>query len=298
MYDVIIVGGGPAGLSAALILGRCLRSVLVCDNGKPRNAFSRALHGYLTRDGIPPFEFIASARKEIQKYETVKFFDAEVSGAKRKEGCFEVTLSSGIIYHSKKLLLATGVVDAIPKIQGIEEHYGKSVHTCPYCDAWEVRGKQLAVFGKGERGFKLSLSLKTWSEDVTLLTDGPSGFLPEQREKLENNGIKLREEKIRQLKGEDGQLKYIEFQSGEVLPREALFFNTESYLRSGLLEELGCPYEHEEGVFSGKYEMTEVPGLYVAGNICRDIQLVIVAAAEGAQAAFGINTALTQENQS
>lgn len=293
LYDSIIVGGGPAGLSAALILGRCLRNVLVFDSETPRNAYAKNLHAFLTRDNIPPQEFKEIALKDLERYETVKFIKKEITSAKKHTDYFLVTDLDGNIYHSKTLLIATGVMDDIPQIEGFMDLYGKSVFTCPYCDAWEVRGKQIGVYGKDGRGFGLSLPMKNWSNDIVLFTDGTE-LNEEQLQKLAEKKIRVRTEKISRILGKDGKLQEIELENGEVEKRDALFFNTPSFIRSKLLEQLGCPFTNEDGVETGKYERTEVPGLFVAGNILREVQLVIVAAAEGAEAAFGINKTLNQ----
>ncbi|MES2526328.1 MAG: NAD(P)/FAD-dependent oxidoreductase [Bdellovibrionota bacterium] len=296
MFDAIIVGGGPAGLSAALILGRCMRKVLVFDNGRPRNAWSHGMHGFLSRDGIDPSEFLETCHRDLKKYQTVKCVNQEVSHAKKVDGGFEITTCEGAIFHSKKLLLATGVVDEIPKFEGIASLYGKSVFNCPYCDAWEQRNKKILIYGKNHRGRNLALTLKTWSHDVILITDGECGLTDEDKETLKRHEVRLIEERIKKLHGDNGQLTHVEFVNGEKLERDAMFFNTESWIRSRLLVQLECPYTEADGVETGKYEKTQVPGLYVAGNILREVQLVIVAASQGAEAAFGINTALTRES--
>jgi thioredoxin reductase len=254
------------------------------------------MHGYLSRDGMSPSDFLSTCHDELAKYQTVRRLNTEVIHAKKTEGGFEITTTDGSVYQSKKLLLATGVVDNIPKFDGIGALYGKSVFNCPYCDAWEQRGKKILVYGKEKRGKNLSLSLRNWSDDILLVTDGECGLSDPDKKQLEANGIQLHEGKVARLIGKDGQLTHIEFENGERIERDAMFFNTESWIRSRLLEQLGCPYTEEEGVFTGKYEKTEIPGLYVAGNILREVQLVIVAASEGAEAAFGINTALTKES--
>src|SRR4029450_12192893 len=170
-YDVVIVGAGPAGLSAALMLGRCRRSVVVFDNGKPRNAASRALHGYLTRDGIAPADFLQLARGELAPYDSVEIRNEEVTAAEcRRGGGFAVTRASGEAVRARKLLLATGVVDNLPDIPGFRELYGRSVFHCPYCDGWELCDLSLAVYGRGARGAGLSLELTAWGRALVLGT--------------------------------------------------------------------------------------------------------------------------------
>jgi thioredoxin reductase len=296
MYDVIIVGAGPAGLSAALMLGRCRRRVLVCDSGRPRNAASHALHGYLTRDGLAPREFLAIARRELAKYDTVELRDVEVLDAECIDGRFRVTIGSGGEARARKLLLATGVVDNLPPIDGFRELYGQSVFHCPYCDGWEVRDQPIAIYGRGDRGLGLSLELTTWSTDLVLCTDGPADIDGDGRARLERNGIGVREDRVARLEGRDGILERIVFANGSDLRRRALFFTTGQSQRSTLSNQLGCEFNDKGTVRTGKYETTHLSGLYVAGDASRAVQWVVVAASEGAEAAFAINTDLTKED--
>lgn len=295
MYDTIIVGGGPAGLGAALILGRCRRRVLVCDAGQPRNASSHALHGFLTRDGMDPAEFLRTAREQLDTY-SVELRAMQVSEARRDGSGFEVTLDDGTRLQCRKLLLATGIVDRVPNLAGFEDFYGRSVHHCPYCDGWEVRDQPLAVYGRGKHGLMFSMTMRRWSHDLILFTDGPARLRKSQREKLKHFGIGLCETRIARLEGSDGILERIVLVNDEVITRRALFFTLGWTQRSDLAARLGCKLTRKIGVQCNKLGETCVPGLYVAGDASRDVQLVIVAAAEGTQAAFAINTALQKED--
>jgi len=297
IYDVVIVGAGPAGLNAALILGRCRRSVLVCDNGRPRNAASRALHGYLTRDGMDPREFRSIGREELRPYETVELRDVAATDAQcEPSGQFRVTLADGAVVRSRKLLVATGVCDNVPDVPGIQELYGRSVFHCPYCDGWEVRDQPLAIYGRAHRGVGLALELTAWSRDLVLCTDGPAEIGDDDRARLARNGIAIREDRVSALEGRNGILERILFTAGAPLPRRALFFTAGQFQRSELAIRLGCEFNDKGTVRTGKYESTHLPGLYVAGDASRAVQWVIVAAAEGAEAAFAINTDLIRED--
>lgn len=295
MYDVVIVGAGPAGLSAALILGRCCRRVLVCDRGGQRNRWSHQQNGFLSRDGIDPAEFRRIARGQMAKYETVEVRDVEVAEVEWHEDRYAAALADGTRVVARKLLLATGVLDELPLIPSFEAFYGKSAHHCPYCDGWDWRDRPLAIYGRGERGKGMALELTGWSRDLVLCTDGPAELPPNDRERLARHGIGVREERIADLEGTDGLLEGIRFETGEVLPRRALFFNCGSHQASDLAHRLGCALTRKDSVETTSYEQTAIPGLYVAGDASRHVQLSVVAAAEGAMAAFAINTELLKE---
>ncbi len=292
MLDVVIVGAGPAGLSAALILGRCRRSVLLCDNNQPRNARSRAVHGYLTRDGIAPYELRHIGLEQLHPYETVTVREVEVTDAERVDDHFETTLATGERLASRALLLATGMRDDLPAVEGAEEYFGNGIHHCPYCDGWEHRDEPTAIYGRGQHGVGLALELTAWTSDIVLCTDGDDDLDSLQRNRLQQAGIGLREERIRRFTGTDSAFDCVVFTEGKPLPRRALFFGTSVRQHSHLPGRLGCEFTHDGAVKTGEHESTRVPGLYVAGDASRHAHLVIIAAAEGASAAFDINTAL------
>lgn len=294
-FDVVIVGAGPAGLSAALILGRCDRSVLVCDRGTPRNWASKSMHGFLSRDGIAPGDFSAIALAQLARYPQVSYQEAEVSQAAADSGGFTVVAGHRTV-RARKLLIATGLEDELPPVDGLPALFGTTVFQCPYCDGWEFRGRPLAAYGKRRRGLQMARALTAWSGDITLCTDGRAGFTQEERQGLARNGITVVEKPVQSLEGEGGILRHIVFRDGSRIARDALFFDTPSHGQSNLAAQLGCTFTRSGGVACGKYEATAVPGVYVAGNIVRNVQLSIVAAAEGANAAFGINRALTRED--
>ena len=295
MYEVIIVGAGPAGLSAALILGRCRRRVLVCDSSEYRNYASHALHGFLSRDGISPRELLRLGREQLQHYESVELRQARVVDAALQAGHFAVTLEDGTCLETRKLLLATGVRDELPPLAGIEAFYGRGVHHCPYCDGWELRDQPLAIYGGEQHGRKLALELRQWSAQLTLCTNGAAGLSRQERERLQRNGIAIREERIARLQGNE-HLERIVFENGTTLECRALFFKGAEHQRSDLAARLGCDFTQRGAVRTGEYEATDVPGLFVAGDASRRVQLAIIAASEGAAAAYAINTALMKED--
>lgn len=295
-WEVVVVGAGPAGLSAALILGRCCRRVLVCDRGTPRSWASHAMHAYLSRDGIAPADFRDIALAELKRYPTVRLCsDAVVSVERATQDRFAVGLESGEVVETRKLLLATGVLDELPPLPDVEEYFGISVFECPYCDGWECRGAPIAVFGEGKRGFEMARAMTAWTRDIVLCTHGMP-LSDARRSALEANGVIVENAKILRLEGVAGQLERIHFEDGRSVARSALFFDLPCHSQSRLAQTLGCQFTSSGGVRCGRYEATSVPGVFVAGNILRDVQLSIVAAAEGARAAFGINRALTRED--
>ncbi|HET8547455.1 MAG TPA: NAD(P)/FAD-dependent oxidoreductase [Bryobacteraceae bacterium] len=294
-FDVIVVGGGPAGLSAATVLARSRRRVLVCDAGDPRNVRSRGIHGFLSREGVLPLELLAIAREQIGQY-GVEFSENTVMRIAGEAGrSFHVTLLDGREYSCRRILLATGVIDKVPEIPGTEEMYGISVHHCPYCDGWEHRDEPIAVYGRTTEAAKTALAMLTWSKDMVLCTDGGVRFRGKDKARLQKHGIEVYEERIQRLSGTAGKLSEIVFRDGSTIRRSAMFFVPEPTQRSTLPVELGCRLNHRGAVETGRDQCSSVPGVYVVGDASQDAQFVAIAAAEGTKAGMSINKELQKE---
>ena len=295
IYDTVVVGGGPAGLSAGLVLGRCMRHALVCDDGRYRNARSDALHCYMGHDGIRPAELLDRARSQLKPYDTISTVGSSVTSIKKEDHRFAVAFKTGASVRARSIIVATGVVDELPAIPGIEALFGKSVHVCPYCDGWEHRNAPVAVYGRGDKGTNFAMLLRQWTDDLVLCTDG-NPLSAEQKDRLRRRGVEVREQAIESLMEKNGCLEAIRFKGGEALPRRALFFTTDQHPRSPLLEGLGCAYDEKGGLACDGDGKTNIPGVYVAGDVSRDVQLAIIAAAEGARAALAVNRYLLDQD--
>jgi thioredoxin reductase len=302
--DVLIVGGGPAGLSAALMLGRSNRKVVLVDAGQPRNAAAREFHGYLGRDCTSIHKLLRDARQEVAKYGIQIFDDVVVAAdvlplaSQRQAGsAFYIRTQNGLYFVGRKLLFATGTRDELPEFPGIRECYGLSVHHCPYCDGWEHRDKRLVAFGKeANDAVGLGLSLQTWSTTVTVLTNGKPISICDKKD-LELNRIAYCEDRILEVIHNNGLLQGVRLENQGVLAADALFFNTNQKPACSLPQFLGCDTNDEAIAQTRKRQKTNVPGLFLAGDADGDVQFVIVAAAEGATAAVAINCELQIEDR-
>jgi thioredoxin reductase len=292
-FEVIVLGGGPAGLSAGLVLGRCLRQTLICDDGRYRNRRSQALHCFIGHDGVVPADLRRRARRELGRYDTVRLVAKTVRSIRRDGSLLTVEFADHAPASADALLVATGVVDELPPLEGIEALFGRSVHVCPYCDGWEHRNAPLAVYGRGEKGANLATLLRQWTPDVVLLTNGVV-LEPNLQAKLAARGISTNIKPILRLEAVGNRLCAILFADGEKLGRQGLFFTTGQHPRSPLLEALGCIYDDKRGLICDSEGRTSVAGVYVAGDVSRDVQLAVIAAAEGARAALAINKYLIE----
>lgn len=252
-----------------------------------------APHRYLTRDGIDPAAFAELGRRELPAY-GIEFRTIGVTGAEPVGGHYRVALSDGGQETTRYLLIATGVVDDLPAITGLDACYGRSVFHCPYCDGWEWRDRRLAALGEGAHVAGLALALRTWSPDVVVCCNG-ARMDRRSRDRLRRNGVAIRTEAIAKVEHDDGLLTSVVFESGEPLPREAIFFTTGQHPQSELAIRLGCTLTQKGAVKTGTLCDTNIPRVFVAGDASRDAQFVVVAAAEGVKAAVAINRALQAE---
>ncbi|EFH88319.1 NAD(P)/FAD-dependent oxidoreductase [Ktedonobacter racemifer] len=296
IIDCAIIGGGPAGLNAALVLGRARRTVLVFDENQPRNAVTQESHGFLTRDGVKPNEFRAIAHQEISTYPSVEIQHVRVTGIRHADDSFEITTEKGDLLSAKTVLLATGLKEILPTIDGLHDYYGKSVFSCPYCDGWELKEKPLVVIAEeGQQAFHMAKIVWNWSHDLLLCTNGHQILTEAQQETLRKKGIQVVEDRITALVGKHGQLERIVFATQEEKRREGGFVTSQLLQASPFGEVLSCEMNVMGGIVTDPLGRTTVPGVYAAGDALVGVpHQLIIAAAAGSRAAAGVNTDLTE----
>jgi len=295
--DVVIVGGGPAGLSAALVLGRCRRDVIVFDDGRYRNARSRLLNGFLTRDGSDPGELRQIARAELVRYPTVRIRTESITDAHRRDERFIVITSEGEQVESTALLLATGFVDTRPHIAGVAELHGELVVPCPYCDAFEVADQPLAAFSHpDERGAKFALVVANWSRDVVFCASRRPQLGDDMRRRLAARGVHVEERELKAV-ARDADGVRLHFAEGNSMWRRMMFYHLGGKPASALAEHVGAKIDPVHGVEVTRRQQSSIPGLFVAGDATRDVLQAIVAAGEGSAAAVCINEYLCERTE-
>lgn len=286
-----IIGGGPAGCAAAMVLGRCCRRVLIIDEGKHRNIRTSGIHNYLTRDGITPAAFIETAHRELRAYDVEMVRARVVAVTALAQHGFSAEDDSGRKYISRRLLIATGVTDNIPGIPGLEGLWGELVHHCPYCDGWECRGKIVALYSSRVNGTGMAHALRQLTDRVVLLTDGIRYLSPEQRKRLAARNIEVMAGKIERVeKTQAGVL--VHMQQGDPLLCDRIFVNHGNKVNNDLLKQLGVKCRPDGSIPVNKTQACNVAGVYVAGDVVFDMQFVSLAAAEGVKAAVAIHNDL------
>ena len=293
--DVVVVGGGAAGLSAALVLSRARRNVLVLDAGHPRNAPAAHMQGYLSRDGMPPGELLAHGRDEVRSYGG-RVVTATVESVTACEvGGFRVRFSGGRQLSTRQVLVATGLRDGLPDIPGLRERWARDVLHCPYCHGHEVRGRPLGVIGATPDAVRYAQIVRQWSDDVVFFA--PPGMLTEvQRTELVARAIGIVEGGVRRIVTEDDRLRAVEMDDGRVIPRDAVFVPPRFVPNNNLLVSLGADLDENGWVRTDGTGRTTVPGLWVAGNLANPRAQVITAAGEGSAAAIAMNADLVDDD--
>jgi thioredoxin reductase len=295
-FDVIIIGGSYAGLSAALTLGRSTRKVLVIDSGKPCNRQTPHSHNFLTHDGDQPAEISAAAKAEVLKYPTVKFLDGKANSAKQVEGGFSVGLEDGQHFTSRKILLATGLKDTLPDIKGLAACWAISAIHCPYCHGYEVKNEKIALLMNGDHAFEMAKNLHLWNKDLTILTNGKSEFTAEQGEKLKSKSITVLEEEIIELEHQNGELENIVFKNGEKVAFKAIYVKPEIEQQVNFNEQLGFELTDLKTIKVNEQQQTTAKGVYAAGDCATLFRSLPIVTAAGTMAAVMINKELISED--
>jgi thioredoxin reductase len=300
MYDVVVVGGGAAGLGGALMLGRSRRSVLVIDAGEPRNAPASGVHGFLTRDGTDPAALLQIGREEVRGY-GVRLLDGRVASAESVDGGFTVTLEDGRRVGARRLLISTGLEDDLPDVPGVRERWGRDVLHCPYCHGWEVRDQPIGVLASGPVAVHQALLFRQLTTDLTLfLHTGPEPT-DEEAEQLTARGITVVEGEVASLEVNEDRLTGVRLQNGEVISRSAVVVGPRFAARAGMLAGLGLettahPSSMGEHIEADATGLTAVPGVWVAGNVTDPVAQVLPSASAGVMAGAAINADLVAED--
>ncbi|MDK1474491.1 NAD(P)/FAD-dependent oxidoreductase [Streptomyces sp. 549] len=301
MYDVIVVGGGPAGLNSALVSGRQRRRVLLLDSGSPRNAPAEQMHMFLSRDGSSPAELRRIGREQLTAYPNVEVRDTLVADAAATSAGLTLTLADGSVVQSRKLVLATGQVDVLEEVEGLSALFGRGVYHCPFCHGWETGGLSLAVLGHELPQVMQALYVADrFSDDVVVLTNGRP--VPEQAAaRLAAAGISVDERPVARVEGEAGAVRLV-LKDGDVVERQAVYHRAPTRQHSDLAERLGCTILPDGCVRVDEFQRTSVPGVFAAGDMARlealpdALTFVITGAADGARAAVWLDQELFRED--
>ena len=294
-YEVIIVGGSYAGLSAAMALGRSLRNVLIIDSGRPCNAQTPHSHNFITQDGIAPKLIAENAMKQVLAYKTVTFLSDIVTTADKEKEHFKVQTKNNKTFACKKILFTTGVKDVMPQIQGFPQCWGISVLHCPYCHGYEVRNEKTGILANGETAFDLCKLIQHWTDDLTLFTNGKPDLSVEQKAVIEKLNIKVIEKEISELEHSNGVLDRIAFTDGSKFPLKAIFSRTAFEQHCNVPFALGCALSDEGYIDVDFFQKTSVDGIFAAGDNTTRMRTVSLAVAAGTKAGASINMELINE---
>lgn len=300
-WDCVVIGGGAAGLSAALVLGRARMRTLVVDAGAQSNLAAHGIGGLLGFDGVPPAQLYARGRDDVTRYPSVEVLDGEVTSVTAHEGGFTVGLAGGRAAEVRRVLLATGMRYELPSVAGFDEFWGGSVFHCPFCHGWEMREQPLGVIAQGERAVHMATLLSHWSDDVVVLSNGPAGLSPAGLEQLAARGIAVDERPVARVSGADRQLNAVVFEDGSTLSRRGLLVASTLYQRNGLARALGVAFAppspiSEESIAVDAMWQTSVPGVFAAGDVSAQMPQVAAAVAAGSAAGASIVRSMVEED--
>lgn len=295
VFDVIIIGGSYSGLAAGMALGRALRQVLIIDSGEPCNRQTPHSHNFITQDGKAPKEIAMLARQQVERYDTVRFFNGLATSGVRLESGFEIRVASGEAFRAKKLVFATGIRDIMPDIDGFGECWGISVLHCPYCHGYEVRGETTGILGNGEYAFEFSMLISNWTKDLTLLTNGSSTLTAEQSEKLKKRHIRIIEKEIDRLEQVHGHLQNVIFRDGTKHFVRAMYARCPFEQHCRIPEALGCELTEDGYIKINAFQATSVPGIFACGDNTTRVRSVANAVAMGTAAGAMVNREIILE---
>ncbi|MDQ0656655.1 thioredoxin reductase [Paenibacillus sp. W2I17] len=293
--DVLIIGGGPAGLNAALVLGRARKNVVVIDDETPRNWVTRETHGFVTRDGASPREFRKAAKEQIAAYPSVQFASDTATAITGSDGDFVVKTTQGASYRTKKILFAVGKKDLPLDINGLTEVYGKSAFVCPYCDGWELRDQSLVIIVSGDKALHMAKVISGWTERYTICTNGSDSLTDEQREELKQHHVTVFDAPIQSINSEEGMVQQVVLNDGTAIPCTGVFFQPKLFTGSELPKAIGCEITESGTVIVDASGKTSVAGVYSAGDAASEMYQAITAASLGALSAVSINNELNFE---
>lgn len=295
LYDVIIIGGSYAGLSAGMALGRAMLSILIMDEGKPCNRQTPHSHNFLTNDGKTPAAIAAHAKAQVGIYPTVEFYNGGAAAAIKTPDGFQVESANGELFMAKKLVFATGIKDLLPAIEGLAECWGISAIHCPYCHGYEVRDERTGILGNGDMAFDFTRLISNWTKDLTLFTNGPATLTAAQREKLEQHKIEVIEKEMEKLVHQQGQLEQVVFKDGSRFYLKALYAPAPFEQHCKIPEQLGCELTEEGYIKTDASNETSIEGIYAIGDNASKMRTVANAVAMGTTAGIALSKKMILE---
>ncbi|TRX45849.1 NAD(P)/FAD-dependent oxidoreductase [Fulvivirga sp. M361] len=296
IFDVIIIGGSYAGLSAAMALGRSLRNVLIIDSGKPCNRQTPYSHNFITQDGIKPGIIAQNAKEQVLNYNTVKFLNDFAIGGKKIKNGFEITTENGEKIKSKKLIFSTGVKDIMPDIKGFSDCWGISVIHCPYCHGYEFKGQKTGIMANGNTAFHVASLVNNLTDNISILTSGKNDFTIEQTEKLKKNKIEVIETEISEIEHDNGSINNVVFKNGKKMNFNAVYAAIPFVQHSNIPASLGCEITEQGHIQVDDFQKTSMEGIYACGDNSTMMRSVANAVASGNIAGAMTNMELTHDN--